>query len=191
MAPRFNTERLLRKQGPSSSIMLLVTLTIGFVLGYCTQNKLLTEETLKAEKIPSGLGRRNLVLTRRLASMQNDGIVLQALAEHQFACNTRKAFEELTSLHRRRKDLEEHNNRGEANLARKATVARKFTAASAGESAFRKCVNTMMPELLSLWDAKLERGELDMNSWNDSKENQVGWITFATLEETADLLDWS
>ncbi|CAL6335073.1 unnamed protein product [Bathycoccus prasinos] len=96
--------------------------------------------------------------------MENDRIALQALAEHQFSCNAVKAFEELTLLHRRRKELEDRNRKGEANLARKATVARKFTAASAAEGAFRKCTNTMMPELLSLWDAKLERGELDIHA---------------------------
>lgn len=186
---RFNAERFLSKQGLLSSAIFLFTLVFGFLLGYCTHTKKMSEEILEAEKIPFGLSRRNSVSTRHLASMQNDGIALQALAEHQFSCNAVKAFEELTLLHRKRKELEDRNRKGEANLARKATVARKFTAASAAEGAFRKCTNSMMPELLSLWDAKLERGELDIHGWNDSKENQIGGITFATLEATADLPD--
>ncbi|CAL6334680.1 unnamed protein product [Bathycoccus prasinos] len=85
--------------------------------------------------------------------------------------------------------LREHEKRGEANRARLANVHRKAAAATSAESAFRKCVSSLMPELISLWDEKFELGQIDFRAWNDSKEKKVDGITLQTLEETAKSID--
>lgn len=134
---------------------------------------------------------RHLAISRSLMSSVDKGSELLSLSEHQNSCNTLKTFEELTHLHKKAKDLKEHNRRGEANSVRRATIARKANAAFAAENAFRTCVGTMMPELLSLWDSKLKNGELNFREWSDATEKHITGITLATLEETADVLDSS
>lgn len=111
------------------------------------------------------------------------------LSKNQFACNSLKAFEELTRLHRRAENLREHEKRGEANRDRYATIRRKATAASSAESAFRKCVSSFMPELLNLWDEKFKLGQIDFRAWNDAKEKDVDGISLQTLEKTAEYMD--
>jgi len=111
------------------------------------------------------------------------------LSKNQFACNSFEAFEELTRLHMRAENLHEHEKRGEANRDRLATVRRKASAASSAESAFRKCVSSMMPELLNLWDEKFKLGQIDFKAWNDAKEKAVDGISLQTLEETAKSMD--
>lgn len=111
---------------------------------------------------------------------------LESFSEHQYACNTRGAYEELTNLHKRSKDLDEHKKRGEANRSRQATIVRKADAARAAEHAFRECVSTMMPELLNFWDESLKKGDLNFHTWSEEKNNG---ITLALLEDTADTID--
>ena len=107
----------------------------------------------------------------------------------QVVYNSLRAFDELTRLHRNAEKLREHEKRGEANRARLANVHRKAAAATSAESAFRKCVSSLMPELISLWDEKFELGQIDFRARNDSKEKKVDGITLQTLEETAKSID--
>lgn len=112
-----------------------------------------------------------------------------ALSKNQFACNSLEAFEELTRLHRKAENLREHEKRGEANRDRLATVRRKAIVASSTESAFRKCLSSMMPDLLNLWDEKFKLGQIDFRAWNDAKERAMDGISLQTLEETAKSMD--
>ena len=111
---------------------------------------------------------------------------ISTLSEHQYSCNTLSAYEELTNLHSRAKELESKRKRGEANRARQATIERKANAASSAERAFRSCIATMVPELLSIWETKLKEGKLDLHSWNEVDEKSQAGITLLDLEGAAD-----
>ena len=103
-----------------------------------------------------------------------------------FACNTQRAFETLTTLHTRRIKLDDHRVRGDANLAREGTFARKATAADAAENAFRDCMNVMMPELLNDWDEKSGKKQIQFRKpWDEKKEQKIGGISFKDFEQTA------
>lgn len=117
------------------------------------------------------------------------GAKLESFSALEYSCNSGAAFEQLTNLHKTAKDLNEHNKRGEANLSRQATVSRKANAARAAEQAFRKCVSTMMPELLNFWDDSLKKGEVDFRAWNEVSEEKINGITQAILEKTADFIN--
>jgi len=107
-----------------------------------------------------------------------------------FACNTQRAFETLTRLHMKRIELDEHRVRGDANLAREGTIARKATAADAAENAFRDCMNVMMPELLNDWDEKSRKKEINIKRrWDEKKEEEIGGISFKDFEQTAAEMD--
>lgn len=115
--------------------------------------------------------------------------ILDTFSSHRMLCNARGAYEELTKLYRRSKDLNEHKKRGEANLSRQATISRKANGARAAEHAFRECVHTMMPNLLNLWDESLKKGEINFRGWNDAREEKNDGVTLALLEDTADLIE--
>jgi len=117
------------------------------------------------------------------------GAKLESFSELEYSCNSVGAFEQLTNLHKRAKDLNEHNKRGEANRSRQATVSRKANAARAAEQAFRKCVSTMMPELLNFWDDSLKKGEVNFRAWDEASEQKSNGITQEVLEKTADFIN--
>jgi len=124
-------------------------------------------------------------------SAEDTNLQIQSLSSRQFSCNSQAAYEKLTKLHQAAKSLESRHKKGEANRARTATIGRKFESARAAETAFRSCVGTMMPEVLSSWDNKLKLGKLDFQGWDDEKEKENDGITFEVLEKTADSLDAS
>jgi len=173
-----------------SRTSFLFILVLGVALGYSFRRRLLGcegsaswEVNIETEHKKGQKG-----YTRHLTGLREDKTNLLSLSEHQYACNPLNAFEELTLLHKKAKNLVDHRRRGEANLARQGTVERKATAAIAAENVFRKCVGVMMPELLTEWEDKLKRGDLTARGWNDLKEKRIDGITFSTLEETADSL---
>ncbi|CAL6339270.1 unnamed protein product [Bathycoccus prasinos] len=68
-------------------------------------------------------------------------------------------------------------------------MIRKAGQAHASESAYRDCVKSMMPELLELWDEKLNHGQVNMRGWSDKNEKQVNGITLQELNNMADNLE--
>ena len=185
-----------RNERPFSLLHLFISFLFGIVVSPVTKWQFLPMEGSAADiqvqniHVPK-TSLRHLSSSRHLTIIDGEGAELVSLSEHQNSCNALKAFEELTHLHKKAKALEEHHRRGEANSVRRATIARKANAAMAAEKAFRACAGTMMPELLRLWDRKLKSGELNFREWDDAKEKSISGITFATLEETADVLDSS
>ena len=178
----------LKKKEHFSRTSFLFILIFGIALGYrLTGHCVGCGQSISWENNLESTYKKRESSTRHLTGLNEDTMNLLSLTE-KYSCNTLKAFEELTLLHERAKDLEEHRRRGEANLARKGTVERKATAALAAENSFRKCVGTMMPELLTEWENKVRKGDLSSRGWNDAKEERIGGITFSTLEETADSL---
>lgn len=111
------------------------------------------------------------------------------LSSKEFSCNSRLAFEQLSKLHARRIELDEHRKRGDANRARIGTINRKAIAADAAESAFRGCLSAMMPELLEFWDDKNRKGLISPRQWDNDEEKKINGITFEVLEQTASQLD--
>lgn len=142
--------------------------------------------SLNLKNTPLQHSPNKLVVTRHLLNSIGEIENINKFSEHEYSCNSAGAFEELTSLHKKARNLVEHNKNGDANKYREATIARKATAAAAAELAFRECVGTMMPDLLHSWDESLKKGKLNFHAWNDVSEEAVGGITFKLLEETAD-----
>ena len=169
----------------SSGYASISFLIIGVLIGFSIK-----KDTIEGELTARNCFNRaeNSHITRTLMGLE-EVLSIQSLSETQYSCNAQKAFEELTSLHKRARDLESRRNRGEANRSRQGTISRKAAAAEAAENAFRKCTAAMMPELLKLWDDKFRNGELHSQSWNEASEAKIDGITFALLEETADALD--
>ena len=178
---RFGT---VRKCGRSACTSFF-TLIMGVVLGYGIRQQYISEGSIARDCLH---GQRIFAGERRLKGLDNN-MKLLSLSEYQYSCNAQKAFEELNSLHIKTQELEKRKRRGEANRSRQAIITRKAAAASAAENAFRKCTESMMPELLKLWEDKLKRGEVNSGVWNDEVEDKIDGITFALLEETADTLD--
>jgi len=115
---------------------------------------------------------------------------LNDIVSDKFSCNARSAYEELTRLHFRRVNLDEHRKKGDANRARIATIQRKATAADAAEGAFRSCVNLVLPELLTEWDEKLAKKAItSRKTWDDRAEESHHGITLDVLKETADAIE--
>ena len=110
-------------------------------------------------------------------------------ASQSFSCNTRRVLDELTRLHSISNMLEARRKRGEANIARTATIARKTGQAQAAEASFRRCVGDMMPELLERWESDLRSNKLKFSEWDEFAEKQVDGITFEVLRETAEELE--
>jgi len=111
------------------------------------------------------------------------------LAPQAFSCNTQRVLDELTRLHGISKMLVARNERGEANRARTANLARKTGQAQAAEASFRSCVRDMMPELLESWERDLNSNKLKPHNWDEIQEQQVDGITFEVLQSTAEELD--
>ena len=175
----------LSSKSGSSGYASVFALIIGVVVGFSIK-KYIAEEELTTRNCFDR--KENSHLTRRLMGLE-EVLSIQSLSENQYSCNAQRAFEELTSLHKRARDLGSRRNRGEANRSRQATISRKAAAAEAAENAFRKCTASMMPELLKLWDDKFRKGKLNFRSWSEESEAKIDGITFALLEETADTLD--
>ena len=114
---------------------------------------------------------------------------LSSMSSQSFACNTRRAFDELTRLHRRSSELESRQRRGEANRARTATIVRKTGQARAAEASFRSCVKDMMPELLERWESDLKSNKLNFRKWDEFSEQLVDGVTLEDLQKTAGDLD--
>lgn len=110
---------------------------------------------------------------------------LYSFSAREFACDTGRAYSELTRLHKRKIELRARQEAGEANRARIATINRKAGEASAAESSFRSCIEGMIPELLERWDHDNANNKLDYNSWNESKEKGIEGITMDVLLQTA------
>jgi len=153
---------------------------LGFILGYWFHDER-NCSSLTIEMPPETISSANL-----MSEISDTNTQLQDLSANQFSCNSAQAFEELTNLHKLAHSLAEHRKKGEANNARRATIERKATSAQAAENAFRKCVNSMMPEVLQLWDDKFKHGQIRFNAWDESKERANDGITLQVLEETAD-----
>lgn len=117
---------------------------------------------------------------------------LDDIVSNKFSCNARSAYEELTRLHFRRVSLDEHRKKGEANRARTATIQRKATAIDAAEGAFRRCLQLVVPDLLTEWEEKLAKKLVTATRiWDEKAEEKHHGITLDVLEETADALDQS
>lgn len=155
-------------------------LLLGFIFG-CWFNHERHSAAFIVKTPPETIS--NVSLKRKISDTNTR---LQKFSANKFSCNSVQAYEELTNLHKIAHSLTEHKRKGEANNARRATIARKAASAQSAEQAFRKCVNSMMPEVLQLWDDKFKRGQIDFNSWDDSKERANDGITLQVLEETAD-----
>lgn len=108
---------------------------------------------------------------------------IMSLGSKEYSCNTVGAFEELTQLHQRSVALEERRAKGEANLARTATIQRKTGNAHVAESTFRMCVQKLIPELLSAWDERAKRKDLVYH------HTEAGEIDMDVLKQTADALE--
>ena len=93
------------------------------------------------------------------------------LSHNEYACNTLAAFEELTVLHARSLELDKWKVKGEANRARTATIERKAGNAHAAESAFRSCVQKLIPELLNEWENQSKQGKLKYYHTKHKMEN--------------------
>jgi len=111
---------------------------------------------------------------------------LEEIISRPFACNARLGLEELSKLHQNRVKLGTRRSKGEANRDRTANIIRKAGKAEAAESAFRTCVQVLMPEVLKFWDERSIEGKLVFNS---KKYENDGGIDIHVLEETADRLD--
>ena len=170
----------------SYSCLLVVTL-LAFGTGLYTGERIASVRWFKAAynrpEAPSN------EQARSFSAIETLGDSLSDLSSLQYACNTRLAFEHLTHLYNNRVKLDEHARRGDANRARTGTINRKAVAARASESAFRECLNVMMPEALQEWDDN--GGNYGTKQWNEEKEKRTGGITFQELEETAAELDVS
>jgi len=123
------------------------------------------------------------------SQVDSDNLKVASLASKEFSCNSQFAFEELTRLHKRHQQLEAHLKKGEANRDRSAVILRKTGQARAAENAFRECMNSMMPELLSEWDALLESNKINFYAWDDKNEAEHNGITLEVLNEVADTFE--
>ena len=180
----------LSSKSGSTGYVSVSFLIIGIVIGFSIKKNIAEGELTARNCFNCELcgTEENSHITRRLVGLE-EVLSIQSLSKNQYSCNAQKAFEELTSLHKRARDLESRRNRGEANRSRQGTISRKAAEAGAAENAFRKCTASMMPELLKLWDDKLRKGELNFQSWSEESEAKSDGITFELLEETADALD--
>ena len=158
-------------------------LLFGFILGYWFKSE------CKSVASPGECSPKSLSYLTKRELIPDTRTKLWEIAANQFSCNSIKAYEELTNLHRKAHGLTAHEKKGEANNARSATISRKAASARAAEQAFRKCMNTMSPEVLKLWDDNFELGQVHSNAWDDSKEKANDGITFQVLEETANTFD--
>lgn len=111
---------------------------------------------------------------------------IYAFSSHEFACDTGRAYSELTKLHKRRVEIQARKEHGEANRARTATIYRKLVEASAAEDSFRVCLKDMIPELLACWDHDNADNKINYKSWDESKENSIKGITMDVLLKTAE-----
>ena len=80
-----------------------------------------------------------------------------------YACDTDRAYHQLTRLHQRSLGLARKKS-GQSNRVRTETIIRKSRQAASAEKAFRVCVSDMMPELLARWDHDKENNSLNQNS---------------------------
>ncbi|CAL6333917.1 unnamed protein product [Bathycoccus prasinos] len=115
---------------------------------------------------------------------------LSTLVSAKFSCNPYSAFERLSRLHKNRVRLDKKRKKGEANRARTATIVRKAGVADAEESAFRNCLQLVLPEVLEEWDQKAANSQLSVG-WDEGSEKKISGITFTQLEESADELESS
>jgi len=84
------------------------------------------------------------------------------LSQKSFACNTVKAFDGLTSYHEKVKRMEGAfiKNKNNQDRQRTETFQLKVLKAKEEEKSYRYCVQSMIPELLKLWDQKKQDGTL-------------------------------
>lgn len=167
---------------PGTYLSHFLSVLLGFTLGYWFNYE--HHSGTFATGTPPG--NVSYVNTNLAPAVSYTNAMLQELSAPGFSCNSAQAYEELTNLHKRAHSLTEHKKNGEANRARIATIERKAVAAQAAENAFRKCVNSMMPEVLQLWDDQFKHGQINFKAWDDSSEKAIDGITLQVLEETAD-----
>ena len=108
---------------------------------------------------------------------------IDELMKRPYGCNIRSVYEELSRLHQKRVRLQQEESKGQANRDRTAVIASKTARAEAAESSLRKCIEVMVPEVLSLWDEREKIGHMHV-----TKKSFSG-IDMRVLEETADMLD--
>ena len=113
---------------------------------------------------------------------------IYSFSGEKYACDTDRAYHQLTRLHQRNLDLATKKT-SQSNRARTETIIRKSGQAAAAESAFRLCLRDMMPELLAHWDHDKDKNSLKQNSWDDSNEESIDGITKSVLIETAEALE--
>lgn len=170
-------------------LLCLSFVALGFIGGSLTNNSRQCSEQLHSSRFMDQQGTEVL----DIRSHQNFEVdmfdKLDSLTSIAFSCNSRAAYDELTSLYSRRVDLQEHRAKGEANRDRIAVISRKTGQAEAAETAFRSCVGKMMPELLRMWDDDLRKKQLKFRKRKSNKNYDEDGINFSVLEETADMLD--
>jgi len=118
------------------------------------------------------------------------------LASKNYACNSEKAMEDLTAIYRKVADIEGNmatrRNRGDKD--RQASLHQKLIRTTDDYKSFRFCVESMMPDLLKLWDQKKADGSLK-DLWSQADDNIRGMargkseISQETLRQTALGLD--
>ena len=141
----------------------------------------------------SQLSSKNTLLTEKHTAREGedstflDGSIYSFSGE-KFACDTDRAYHQLTRLHQRSLGLARKKS-GQSNRARTETIIRKSGQAASAEKAFRVCLSDMMPELLARWDYDKENNSLNQNSWDNSKEEGINGITKSVLIETAEDLE--
>ena len=170
-------------------MLCLSFVALGFIGGSLTNDSRQCNEQLHSSRFVDQQGEEilNISSRRKLGVEMFDK--LDSLTSIAFSCNTRAAYDELTSLYARRVNLQEHRAKGEANRDRIAVISRKAGQAESSETAFRSCIGKMMPELLWLWDDDLRKNQLRIREKLSNKNYDRDGINFAVLEETADMLD--
>ena len=115
------------------------------------------------------------------------------MSEKAFACNAQKAMEDLTSLHRASLSMKAKHEKAKGDRDRYAGFGVKRMKAEEEEKAFRFCMKTMMPDLLTYWDKKAQDGTLPTWTEQDEtakrKDGAVFGITNDVLVKTAMELD--
>jgi len=157
------------------TLLCLLSFAIGIVIG--KERKFVDVRTL------SDISKGEPAFRRTLKEALDNS--LYSFSAREFACDTRRAYNELTRLHKRKIELRARQEAGEANRARIATINRKADEASAAESSFRSCIEGMIPELLERWDHDSANNKLNYNTWDESKEKSIEGITMDVLLQTA------
>lgn len=108
------------------------------------------------------------------------------MSQKAFACNAQKAMEDLTALHHGTEHMVQLHNKNKQDRVRYASFGVKLMKAQEEEKAFRFCMKTMMPDLLTYWDRKAKEGKLP--AWTEANERARAKGGGATPGITNDVL---